>query len=66
MEVDMTRAEQEAFEKWKLNEFGDSFLFRLLGLQNEETHKRTFLAGYRAGFEAQHYDIEDLSKEKVE
>lgn len=55
----MTRAEQEAFEKWKRDLFRNNILIMKFGLVNEDAHKRAFLAGYRAGFEAQYYEVGD-------
>lgn len=60
----MTRAEQEAFEKWFSDKFGDG-KNKDWPINFLET-KEIFISGYRAGFEAQHYDIEDVSKVKVE
>lgn len=61
----MTRAEQEAFDKWMKEQWGDRYK-DVLNPVNFYHSQLDFLAGYRAGFEAQHYDIEDASKGKVE
>ena len=59
----MTRAEQEAFEKWLVK---IKHPVSVMETSMTIVLQSAFLAGYRAGFEAQHYDIEDVSKEKVE
>lgn len=56
----MTRAEQEAFEKWMKYKSGSREKFILdWGADKYLVFKNVFLAGYRAGFEAQHYEVDD-------
>jgi hypothetical protein len=56
----MTRAEQEAFEKWIVSKGLnlDGFI-EYWGSDKYLLFKSVFLAGYRAGFEAQHYEVDD-------
>jgi hypothetical protein len=51
----MTRAEQEAFEKWM-----DGIGILAMSDFMRETFQAAFLAGYRAGFEAQHCEVDDV------
>lgn len=57
----MTKAEQGSFEKWCAEKFGSDGVNKMavnLGYVAFSNARDAFLAGYRAGFSAQHYDVD--------
>jgi hypothetical protein len=62
----MTRAEQEAFDKWMDDEaisldrlISTGKITWMTGTILKAIYETTFRDGYRAGFEAQHYEVDD-------
>lgn len=55
----MTGGEKKAFEKFFLEEFGEGWGPADAALK--EIVERAFLEGYRAGFQAQHFDTDQLT-----